>query len=162
MYLPERSISLKPEDNGVPIPSPADSLYHHPSRDSRDSQGWKETLAPLERRGRVFTVSMINLLLLLLSKVRDGLRLWNISYTMLYYPHVSNAAAATADDVAAAADNDRLVIHVPKVQPAIASSHMSGCDHRGKVCFFTYASFKILSLHLRLGVQWFTRRYLLV
>lgn len=32
--------------------------------------------------------SMIKLLLLLLSKVRDSLRLWNISYTMLYYPHV--------------------------------------------------------------------------
>lgn len=86
--------------------------------------------------------SMIKLLLLLLlSKVRDSLRLLNISYTMLYYSHVWSESesnirtnAAAADDVAAAADDDdRLVI--PKVQPAIASSHMSGCDHRGKVCF---------------------------
>lgn len=30
--------------------------------------------------------SIINLTLL--SKVRDSLRLWNISYTMLYYPHI--------------------------------------------------------------------------
>lgn len=85
MYLPERSISLKPEDNGEPIPSPADSLYHRPSRDSRDSRLERNPRSSRKKREGVHC-SMIKFLLLLLSKVRDSFA--SLEY-LLYYAILS-------------------------------------------------------------------------